>query len=283
MLIAAEIVNKQNMELSLKNDMVFMTSVYKLCRDMLNYVPKLTKDQFFSTGFAQAKALMAVDIIELLQEKAKSLQAHHGPSATSAISSSASIHQVLSSKHTPAEASLTSIQRSASLKVSKSFPKPSRVTSVVSNMFEKEGSDIKAEVRKPPIASSFSSLCKNPSKPASPDIRQSDDAQVDEEQFQNLFLTFTSKMTDLSSKLNGLLNRVDCLESNIPPLTQNHNINHPELNDTVMPTKETKSADTLMIEKIADDVTKLNRHFENLSNRMTLLETEVILLRQVVL
>ncbi len=68
------------MELNLKNDKMFMDGVYKLARDMLGYVPKLTRDQFFQTGFVQIKALMAVDIIELVQQKLKSL--HHTISAS---------------------------------------------------------------------------------------------------------------------------------------------------------------------------------------------------------
>lgn len=62
--IASDIVSKHNVELSFANDKVFVDGVYRLCRDMLAYTPRLTKDQFFHAGFAQAKAEMAADIIE---------------------------------------------------------------------------------------------------------------------------------------------------------------------------------------------------------------------------
>lgn len=68
--IAAEIVNKHNIELNYRNDKAFIDGIYRLCRDMLKYSPKLNRDQFFHTGFAQAKAEMASDIIE----KIKSIQ-----------------------------------------------------------------------------------------------------------------------------------------------------------------------------------------------------------------
>ena len=57
-----------------------MEGVYKLLRDMFDYVPKLTQTQFFMTSYAQVKATMACDIINLIQQKAKSLQ----PAAASA-------------------------------------------------------------------------------------------------------------------------------------------------------------------------------------------------------
>jgi hypothetical protein len=96
--IASEIVNKHNMELNLKNDKMFIDGVYKLARDMLGYVPKLTRDQFFQTGFVQIKALMAVDIIEMVQQKLKSM--HHAISSSSSalLGNTGSTNNVLSVK-----------------------------------------------------------------------------------------------------------------------------------------------------------------------------------------
>lgn len=62
--IASDIVNKHNVELSFLNDKAFVDGVYRLCRDMLGFTPRLTKDQFFHAGFAQAKAEMAAEIID---------------------------------------------------------------------------------------------------------------------------------------------------------------------------------------------------------------------------
>lgn len=40
-------------------------------RDMLNYKPPITKEQFFSIGYAEVKALMAYELINLIQQKFK--------------------------------------------------------------------------------------------------------------------------------------------------------------------------------------------------------------------
>ena len=66
-----EILNKYQMELQGKNDKSFIDSIYKLMRDMLNYKPPITKEQFFSIGYAEIKALMACEIINLFQQKFK--------------------------------------------------------------------------------------------------------------------------------------------------------------------------------------------------------------------
>jgi hypothetical protein len=58
------------MELSTKADKPFMECVYKLLRDWLQYTPRLTIVQFFTTGFAQPKAEMAFDIVDMIVKKA---------------------------------------------------------------------------------------------------------------------------------------------------------------------------------------------------------------------
>lgn len=83
-LIAQEILTKHNMELNSKNDKAFIDGVYKIIRDMFAYVPKLNRDQFFTPGFAQVKAQVACEIIELIRGKLKSLQ----PATVSCIASS---------------------------------------------------------------------------------------------------------------------------------------------------------------------------------------------------
>ena len=74
--LASEILNKHNLELTHKGDKCFVDGVYKLARDMLTYVPKLTKDQFFQTNFATQKCQMTIDLIKLVQQKCKSFQAN---------------------------------------------------------------------------------------------------------------------------------------------------------------------------------------------------------------
>lgn len=62
--VASDILYKHGIELAYANDKAFVDGVYRLCRDMLAYTPRLTKDQFFHVGYASAKAEMAADIIE---------------------------------------------------------------------------------------------------------------------------------------------------------------------------------------------------------------------------
>lgn len=59
------------MELNGKNDKAFIDSIYKLMRDMFNYKPPINKDQFFTTGYVELKALMACELINLFQQKFK--------------------------------------------------------------------------------------------------------------------------------------------------------------------------------------------------------------------
>lgn len=88
--IASEVLTKHNMELNSKNDKLFIDGIYKLVRDMFGYVPKLTKDQFFQTSFAQIKALMAAEVIEHVQERLKSTT-----STTSSITSSSTMSRLI--------------------------------------------------------------------------------------------------------------------------------------------------------------------------------------------
>jgi len=83
-LIANEILVKHNLELNSKNDKAFIDGIYRVLRDMFAYVPKLNRDQFFTVGFAQVKAIMACEVIGLMQGKLKSLQ----PASTSFLANS---------------------------------------------------------------------------------------------------------------------------------------------------------------------------------------------------
>ena len=80
--IAADIVNKYNIELSYLNDKSFVDGVYRLCRDMLTYAPRLTKDQFFHAGFAQAKAEMAAEIIDRVRGLVSLMGINNGIAST---------------------------------------------------------------------------------------------------------------------------------------------------------------------------------------------------------
>ena len=79
-LLASEIVERHGLELRSKSDKLFIDGIYKLCRDMFTYVPKLRREQFFQLSYAVAKACMAAEIIELvkqhLMKNTKATQSH---------------------------------------------------------------------------------------------------------------------------------------------------------------------------------------------------------------
>ncbi|KAF5901686.1 centrosomal protein of 44 kDa-like isoform X1, partial [Clarias magur] len=60
-------------ELTGKNDMSFMESVYKLLRDLFSYKPLLTRQQFLQSGFAERKIALLCDIIGFILDKHKQL------------------------------------------------------------------------------------------------------------------------------------------------------------------------------------------------------------------
>ncbi|BFZ15023.1 hypothetical protein BsWGS_18062 [Bradybaena similaris] len=64
----SDIANSNN-ELYGKSDMRFMEAVYKILRDMFDYKPHITREQFFSPGFAERKVIMATDILRLVYRR----------------------------------------------------------------------------------------------------------------------------------------------------------------------------------------------------------------------
>ncbi|ESP03767.1 hypothetical protein LOTGIDRAFT_110175 [Lottia gigantea] len=71
--VAAKIA-EMDIELFGKSDLRFMEAVYKILRDMFKYKPLISKDQFFSSGFAERKVIMTTEILGLIRAKKKELQ-----------------------------------------------------------------------------------------------------------------------------------------------------------------------------------------------------------------
>lgn len=69
----AEHLVEQGVELTGKNDLSFIETVYKVLRDFFSYKPLLTKQQFLQFGFAERKAGLLCDIIGFVMEKHKQL------------------------------------------------------------------------------------------------------------------------------------------------------------------------------------------------------------------
>ncbi|MCI4376042.1 hypothetical protein PGIGA_G00183490 [Pangasianodon gigas] len=69
----AEHLVELGIELTGKNDLSFMESVYKVLRDLFSYKPLLTKQQFLQFGFAERKIALLCDIIGFVLDKHKQL------------------------------------------------------------------------------------------------------------------------------------------------------------------------------------------------------------------
>ncbi|KAK7474520.1 hypothetical protein BaRGS_00034214 [Batillaria attramentaria] len=73
----AEVVQLLDEGLYGKSDLRFMEAVYRVLRDMFNYKPSITKDQFFSTsGFAERKVMMCGDVLRLIRERSRNYGPH---------------------------------------------------------------------------------------------------------------------------------------------------------------------------------------------------------------
>ncbi|XP_064608935.1 uncharacterized protein LOC135473068 isoform X2 [Liolophura sinensis] len=71
--VVAEKIADMDVELFGKSDLKFMEGVYKVLRDLFGYKPPITRDQFFSKGFAERKVIMCAEVINLIHKKHRSL------------------------------------------------------------------------------------------------------------------------------------------------------------------------------------------------------------------
>ncbi|NXA47471.1 CEP44 protein, partial [Nothocercus julius] len=69
----AELLVKCDVELAAKSDLRFIEAIYKLLRDLFQYKPILTKQQFLQFGFAERKMQIVCDIINFVMKKHKEL------------------------------------------------------------------------------------------------------------------------------------------------------------------------------------------------------------------
>ena len=59
----------QGYDLYGKSDLRFLGGMYLILRDVFNYRPKLSKQQFLTTGFAERKVILTYDLLLLCQAK----------------------------------------------------------------------------------------------------------------------------------------------------------------------------------------------------------------------
>lgn len=208
--LAAEILTKHGMELSSKNDKMFIDGIYKLVRDMFGYVPKLTKDQFFQTSFAQIKALMASDIIELILERFK-------------ITPTVSRHKM------------------------------------IENNENLESKDINCNSRCPSIPRKPSIRSKNITKSKESALKEQQ-LNVEESHgqntYENLLNTLMEKINNLTFTFGNIVHRIDNIEKKI---------------------EEIKNQD----DRGSCHERENEKNYDNLSNRITILESDLINVKQV--
>ncbi|XP_040042970.2 centrosomal protein of 44 kDa isoform X1 [Gasterosteus aculeatus] len=70
----AEQLMEAGLELTGKTDLRFTDTLYKVLRDIFNYKPILTKQQFLQWGFSQRKISVVCDIIDLVLQKHNQLK-----------------------------------------------------------------------------------------------------------------------------------------------------------------------------------------------------------------
>jgi len=68
-LFAKALLDKCNCDFYGKTDSHFMDALYRALRDYFSYKPPITKEQFFTTGFAERKLQMCCDIISLVRQE----------------------------------------------------------------------------------------------------------------------------------------------------------------------------------------------------------------------
>lgn len=78
-LFAKTLLDKCNCDFYGKTDSHFIDSMYKVLRDYFSYKPPITKDQFFTTGFAERKLQMACDVITLVRQECKEINLSQQP------------------------------------------------------------------------------------------------------------------------------------------------------------------------------------------------------------
>eukprot|EP00039_Didymoeca_costata_P007610 m.101699 g.101699 ORF g.101699 m.101699 type:complete len:530 (+) comp13754_c0_seq1:183-1772(+) len=72
--LVANFIISHGYELYGKSDLRFIEGVYKLLRDEFYFSPKITKAQFFGSGFAEQKAILTSQIFKMMMKKHSELQ-----------------------------------------------------------------------------------------------------------------------------------------------------------------------------------------------------------------
>lgn len=246
-LLANEILTKHNMELNSKNDKSFIDGVYKLMRDMFNFVPKLTRDHFFIAGYAQVKAAMTCEIIALIQGKVKSLQPQSSSCLAPAGLNSLSQTKTMGLKRNVSSSSIetTSLSRASIVQNHRTVSKNN--LRIGNNSNQKSADEMTPQQRQ---------QSKSPNS-----VNQ--ELNVIAKAFEN----FTTKFESLNERITSVESAVSVkYESNIQQEPVNTNdmiqVSRQEFNDLLM------------------KVNLLMKQNENFKARITVLETQNLLAKQ---
>lgn len=283
--IAAEILNNYNETLASKTDKQFMDTIYKLCRVMLNYTPKINQTQFFHNGFTVVKCIMCTEIIELIKVKSKSLQ----PTTSNVVATSSSY--VSNKPGSSAKLSNTAI-------ISKLKETPLPIESLDEKVISPKIGNLKnSQIAKSLKSSLFQNHTKNQpliksSIKKSYSVRENTYYRKIEEQenqkyeqvntngdvatktaVETMLTNINQTLFDINAKLATFENRLIIIEEQ---MGQNSKL-------TRNSTSTASSVSSISVESDnsnGDHLTKLQKKMENLVARFDLLENENILIKQ---
>ncbi|XP_071086841.1 uncharacterized protein [Haliotis cracherodii] len=124
----AEEIAAKDIVLFAKSDATFIDSIYKILRDMFSYKPLVTKDQFFSTQFAERKIIMVTEVLQRVQKHCRTTYSSKPSSAFKLNSSMDNIARPPSGRIRPKSAATgtaaTTATKKEPAKSSTSMPPP---------------------------------------------------------------------------------------------------------------------------------------------------------------
>ncbi|XP_022098965.1 centrosomal protein of 44 kDa-like isoform X2 [Acanthaster planci] len=275
--MAGHIINN-DIQLYGKSDDKFLAAVYKVLRDIFHYKPSITRQQFFSRGFAEHKIILVVDLIRMVKEKHKELS--KGTIAARTVSGScarlqeqiASIRSVVDSDQprTPdllaASTSETPVFLPASQEASKVIEKDTGYntaeTSPTSKIAEDQGDARKASISVNELRAKFESSSLQ--KQESVDSKLSDMDIEDNPVIQALvkqIVHLEDQLTDMSEEIKAWKVQVEKTQSDMQArlvLMQNSvTLLESKLTTEAAEAKPVRSA---LTQGIAHDITKALQH-----------------------
>jgi hypothetical protein len=244
---------------------------------MFKYVPKLTKDQFFQTNYAAVKALMAADIVELMQNKAKM---YHQPSTIGSASHStlptSTSNGMISNSQQPTRQLKETLNLAQNVLQTPTLMSNESKEKVI-KVFASSKPNIKTNTKESQPMQMACNLNANhepvhnliDDRDAVSSISDIESTNSSNNSHNQLLNDLNDKIGNLTLKLNELLERINRIESITNKSETDLSCN-------------SSSAIQQNPHSNLQDVDGLNKKLENLMNRMILLENENLLLKQTI-